>query len=173
MSRIIEIELKKIAKELVDLMRMILDQQGHTASGKLKDSFKWRVNVGKEIIDLTIVNTTDYWHKIDAYGKYNKPVTVAVPVIIEWLKIKGIDGEKNLNAKEIINYARNIVNELAISYPTKFGRGRMDRSNFVEKADLMAQQLGVYDRLDPVLNEEMEEYLRFLKEDGVIDLFVG
>jgi hypothetical protein len=171
MSKLIEIELRKIARELVDLMKVILDEQGHTASGRLKESFNWRVSVGRETIDLKIDNSTDYWEKIDDYGAYGKPVVVAVPVIIQWLKIKGLTG--GMSAKEISLYAINIVKELAIEYPTQFGRGRMDRSNFVEKADLMAQKLGVYDRLNPVLNNEMQEYLKMIREEGVMDLWVG
>ena len=49
----------------------------------------------------------------------------------------------------------------------------MSRSNFVEKADLMAQKLGVYNSLDVALNNEMTEYLAFIKEEGVVDIFVG
>tara|TARA_R100001163_G_scaffold27452_4_gene22216 strand:- start:3400 stop:3915 length:516 start_codon:yes stop_codon:yes gene_type:complete len=171
MAKFIEIELRKIADELVKLMQQIIIKQKHSASGTLINSFNYRVNVGKEIIDLNIDNSTDYWEKIDSYGSYGRGVSVEVDVIVKWLVVKRLTG--GMNANEIKRYAINIVNELAEEYPTKFGRGDMSRSNFVEKADLIAQKLGVYNSLDLALNNEMTEYLTFIKEEGVIDIFVG
>tara|TARA_R100000995_G_C3476276_1_gene121147 strand:- start:997 stop:1512 length:516 start_codon:yes stop_codon:yes gene_type:complete len=171
MAKFIEIELRKIAKDLIDIMKQIIIEQKHSASGRLINSFNFRVNVGKEIIDLNIDNSTDYWEKIDSYGSYGRGVSVEVAVIIKWLVVKRLTG--GMNANQIKKYAINIVRELAEEYPTKFGRGDMSRSNFVEKADLMAQKLGVYNSLDVALNNEMTEYLAFIKEEGVIDIFVA
>ena len=67
MAKFIEIELRKIAKDLIDIMKQIIIEQKHSASGRLINSFNFRVNVGKEIIDLNLDTSTDYWEKIDSY----------------------------------------------------------------------------------------------------------
>jgi hypothetical protein len=79
----------------------------------------------------------------------------------------------NLSAQEKRRVSYRISQKLERSYPTEFGMNS-GRSNFVEKADLMAIELGVYNNLDTALPKEIDEYFKYLEEGGsVIDIFAG
>ena len=48
------------------------------------------------------------------------------------------------------------------------------RSNFSGKADMMAEQEGLYNGLDSAFNNEVDDLFRFLNEEGnVIDVVAG
>ena len=79
----------------------------------------------------------------------------------------------HLSGQEMRRTAYNISNKLAQSYPTEFGMNS-GRSHFVEKADIMATELGVYNNIDTALPKEIDEYFKYLEEGGnVIDIFAG
>lgn len=171
----LKIELGRIAKQLVDIMRDELEKQDHVASGRLNNSFNYRVNSSSDLVEVNIGNSAYYWEKINDYGKGSSGLSVEYEVILSWMKSNGknriFSGYSN-DEKE--RWAKNIALELADEYPTKFGRGDMGRSNFVEKADLMATKIGVYNGLDEAFNKAATEYLKFLDDEGrMIDIVAG
>lgn len=171
----LEIELRRIAKQLVDIMRDELEKQDHVASGRLNDSFNYSVNSSSDLVEVNIGNSAHYWERINDYGKGSSGLSVEYEVILSWMKSNGknkIFGGYSSDEKE--RWAKNIALELADEYPTKFGRGDMGRSNFVEKADLMATKIGVYNGLDEAFNKAATEYLKFLDDEGrMIDIVAG
>tara|TARA_R100000306_G_C4380157_1_gene143843 strand:- start:55 stop:588 length:534 start_codon:yes stop_codon:yes gene_type:complete len=171
----LEIELKRIGEQLVKIMRDILRKQDHVASGRLNDSFVYRVDSSSDLVELNIANNAHYWERINDYGKGSGGLSVEYEVILEWMISSGkssiFGGYSN---DEKVRWAKNIARELASKYPTKFGRGDMGRSNFVEKADLIAIQIGLYNNIDTALPKEVDEYFKYLEEGGnVIDIFAG
>ena len=169
----LKIELEKIGKELIGFMRSILNEQGHRASGNLDRSFKSQVNVSTDLVELSVKSLVDYWERLNDYGVTNtNGVYVSQNVILNWMKQKG-SVFSHLSVQEMRRAAYNISNKLAQSYPTEFGMNS-GRSNFVEKADIMATELGVYNNIDTALPKEVDEYFKYLEEGGnVIDIFAG
>ena len=169
----LKIELEKIGKELIGFMRSILNEQGHRASGNLDRSFKSQVNVSTDLVELSVKSLVDYWERLNDYGVTNtNGVYVSQNVILNWMKQKG-SVFSHLSGQEMRRAAYNISNKLAQSYPTEFGMNS-GRSNFVEKADIMATELGVYNNIDTALPKEIDEYFKYLEEGGnVIDIFAG
>ena len=169
----LKIELEKIGKELIGFMRSILNEQGHRASGNLDRSFKSQVNVSTDLVELSVKSLVDYWERLNDYGVTNtNGVYVSQNVILSWMRQKG-SVFSHLSGQEMRRAAYNISNKLAQSYPTEFGMNS-GRSNFVEKADIMATELGVYNNIDTALPKEVDEYFKYLEEGGnVIDIFAG
>jgi len=169
----LKIELEKIGKELIGFMRSILNEQNHRASGTLDRSFRANVEVSDELVELNVRSLVDYWERLNDYGVSNTSgVYVHQNVILNWMRAKGnIFG--NLSGQEMRRVAYRISMKLQQSYPTEFGMNS-GRSNFVEKADLMATELGVYNGLDEAFNKAAAEYLKFLDEEGsMIDIVAG
>ena len=169
----LKIELEKIGKELIGFMRSILNEQGHKASGRLDKSFQANVQVSDDLVELNVRSLVDYWERLNDYGVTNtNGVYVSQSVILNWMKQKG-SVFSHLSGQEMRRASYNISNKLAQSYPTEFGMNS-GRSNFVEKADIMATELGVYNNLDTALPKEVDEYFKYLEEGGsVIDIFAG
>ena len=169
----LKIELERIGKELIGFMRSILNEQGHRASGNLDRSFQSQVNVSPDLVELSVKSLVDYWERLNDYGVTNtNGVYVSQSVIFNWMKQKG-NVFSHLSGHEMRRAAYNISNKLAQSYPTEFGMNS-GRSNFVEKADIMATELGVYNNIDTALPKEVDEYFKYLEEGGnVIDIFAG
>ena len=169
----LKIELERIGKELIGFMRSILNEQNHRASGNLDRSFRANVQVSDDLVELSIKSLSDYWERLNDYGVTNtNGVYVSQAVILNWMKQKG-SVFSHLSGQEMRRAAYNISNKLAQSYPTEFGMNS-GRSNFVEKADIMATELGVYNNLDTALPKEIDEYFKYLEEGGnVIDIFAG
>ena len=169
----LKIELEKVGKELIGFMRSILNEQGHKASGNLDRSFMSNVNVSDELVELNVRSLVGYWERLNDYGVTNtNGVYVSQNVILNWMRQKG-SVFSHLSGSDMKRAAYNISNKLAISYPTEFGINS-GRSNFVEKADIMATELGVYNNIDTALPKEIDEYFKYLEEGGgVIDIFAG
>lgn len=169
----LKIELDRIGKELIGFMRSILNEQGHRASGNLDRSFQSQVNVSPDLVELSVKSLVDYWERLNDYGVTNtNGVYVSQSVILNWMRQKG-GVFSHLSGQEMRRAAYNISNKLAQSYPTEFGMNS-GRSNFVEKADIMATELGVYNNIDTALPKEVDEYFKYLEEGGnVIDIFAG
>tara|TARA_R110002020_G_C16073932_1_gene756480 strand:- start:125 stop:652 length:528 start_codon:yes stop_codon:yes gene_type:complete len=169
----LKIELERIGKELIGFMRSILNEQDHRASGNLDRSFQSQVNVSPDLIELSVKSLVDYWERLNDYGVTNTGgVYVSSQVILNWMRQKG-SVFSHLSGQEMRRAAYSISNKLAQSYPTEFGMNS-GRSNFVEKADIMATELGVYNNIDTALPKEVDEYFKYLEEGGnVIDIFAG
>ena len=169
----LKIELERIGKELIGFMRSILNEQDHRASGNLDRSFRANVQVSDDLVELSVKSLVDYWERLNDYGVTNTGgVYVSRAVILDWMRQKG-GVFSHLSGQEKRRAAYNISNKLAQSYPTEFGMNS-GRSNFVEKADIMATELGVYNNLDTALPKEIDEYFKYLEEGGnVIDIFAG
>ena len=104
-------ELQNIADELIKLMIWEIKVQDHSASGKLIDSFEYKVHKSKDLIKLSIDNTTDYWQKVDSYATYGRGVSVTESVIYTWILNKKIFAgmskkQKLYKAKQIIKSNR-------------------------------------------------------------------
>lgn len=170
----LKIELERIGKELIGFMRSILNEQNHRASGNLDRSFRANVQVSDDLVELNIKSLVDYWERLNDYGVTNTDgVYVSQSVILNWMKQKGNIFSANLDKKGMIRVAYKISHKLASQYPTEYGMNS-GRSNFVEKADIMATELGVYNNLDTALPKEVDEYFKYLEEGGnVIDIFAG
>ena len=169
----LKIELERIGKELIGFMRSILNEQGHRASGTLDRSFQSQVNVSTDLVELNVRSLVDYWERLNDYGVTNtNGVYVHQRVILDWMRQKG-GVFSHLSGQEMRRVAYRISNKLAMSYSTEFGMNS-GRSNFVEKADIMATELGVYNNIDTALPKEVDEYFKYLEEGGnVIDIFAG
>ena len=169
----LKIELERIGKELIGFMRSILNEQGHRASGALDKSFQSQVNVSTDLAELSVKSLVDYWERLNDYGVTNTGgVYVSRQVILDWMRQKG-GVFSHLSGQEMRRAAYYISNRLAQSYPTEFGMNS-GRSNFIEKADIMATELGVYNNIDTALPKEVDEYFKYLEEGGnVIDIFAG
>jgi hypothetical protein len=169
----LKIELERIGKELIGFMRSILDEQGHKASGTLDRSFRANVQASDDLIELSVKSLVGYWERLNDYGVTNtNGVYVHQNVILNWMRAKGnVFGHLSGQEKRRVSY--RISQKLEKSYPTEFGMNS-GRSNFVEKADLMATELGIYNNLDTALPKEVEEVFKYLEEGGnMIDIFAG
>lgn len=166
-------ELRYIGKNLIKYMSIIIDEQGHNASGKLIKGFYYNVTESKGLIQLSIGNHNYYWEMIDNYGKQRYPATtVKRNVILRWMKSKGFQGDREYLQKVATVISGELSNE---GWPTETGMSTQGAlSNFSGKADMMAEQEGLYNGLDSAFSDEVDDLFRFLNEEGnIIDVVAG
>ncbi len=175
-------ELKKVGGNLVDLMRKIIIAQRHNASGTLINSFRSKVTKEKTIIELKIINKTDYWEKVNNYSKTKQSVVVDYKTIKSWMNDKK-DEFSHLSDKEKERRAKSIAYRLtAKGYPTKAGANfpvksteyGTERYGFIEKADKIAEELGYYKDIDKSIDKEIDEQLKLFGDEGsTMSIIVG
>jgi|TARA_R100001530_G_scaffold67247_1_gene47959 hypothetical protein len=163
-------ELGYIGDRLIKYMTMIIEEQGHSASGALTRGFYFSIKEDSDLVQLSIGNSRYYWERIDNYGKQKYPTNVKKNVIYRWMELKGgFEGDLSAIASKI---AKELNEE---GWPTERGMAESaGRSDFSGKADMMAEQEGLYNSLDSAFNEAVNEYLSFLNEEGkIIDVVAG
>jgi hypothetical protein len=175
-------ELKKVGGKLVDLMRKIIIAQRHNASGTLINSFRNKVTKEKTIIELKIINKTDYWEKVNNYSKTKQSVVVDYKTIKSWMNDKK-DEFSHLSDKEKESWAKSIAYRLtAKGYPTRGGANvpvksteyGTERYGFIEKADKIAEELGYYKDIDKSIDKEIDEQLKLFGDEGsTMSIIVG
>jgi len=165
-------ELAYIGDKLKGYMSMIIDKQGHNAKGSLIRGFYWSITEGSDMIQLTIGNSRSYWQMIDDYGNQKYPTNVKRDVIYTWMQNKGFTGSKEYLQSIASKIAKELNDE---GWPTERGMATSaGRSDFSGKADMMAEQEGLYDGLDSAFNNEVDDLFRFLNEEGnIIDVVAG
>jgi len=165
-------ELEYIGDRLIEYMVEIIERQGHSAKGSLVKGFYWSIREDSDLVQLSIGNSRYYWEMIDNYGKQKYPTQVKKNVIYWWMGNKGFSGSKEY----LEGVASKIAKELNDKgWPTERGMATSaGRSDFSGKADMMAEQEGLYNGLDSAFNDEVDDLFRFLNEEGnIIDVVAG
>lgn len=166
-------ELSYIGDKLIQYMIRIIKEQEHSAKGSLVRGFYWSIKEDSDVVQLTIGNSRSYWQMIDNYGKQKYPTKVKKGVIYWWMKEKGFDTSDDDYLRAA---ASKIAKELTDKgWPTEAGMARSaGKSNFSGKADMMAEQEGLYNGLDSAFSDEVDDLFRFLNEEGnIIDVVAG